>query len=135
MKLINIFDPRSCFKLENFVMSRFGMSAEGILQAKECQLSEYLNTQPLNQLIVEGILKNKDYMRDLKTYVTSFEKEFEVINIYIIPTRKTLELEKIKLIEDLDQRFMDYKKLIVKFITKFDKGISSIEYDLNGVSL
>lgn len=133
MKLINIFDPRNCYKLENFVISRFGMSAEGILQAKECELAEYMNTQPLNHLIVEGLLKNKEYMRDLKTYATSFEKDFDVVNIYITPTRKTLVAEKINLVEDLDQRFMDYRRLVGKFVSKFDKEISSVEYDSQGV--
>lgn len=135
MRLINIFDPRNCFKHENFVMSRFGLSAESILQAKQHEMLEFTNTQPLNQLIVEGLLKNKEYMRDLKTYVTSFESEFEVVNIKIIPIRKSLVLDKVKLIEDLDHRFMDYNKLVAKFIPKFDKEVSSVDFDKLGINV
>lgn len=129
MKLINIYDPRKAYVHENHVMSRFGLSAESILQAKECFQLEFLNTRPLNHLVVEGLLKNKDYMLDLAAYVTSFESKFEVVSVYVSPMLKSLAKDKTILREDLDLRFTKYKDMLSKFVPKFDKVISSVELD------
>jgi hypothetical protein len=135
LRLVNIYDPRKAYVHENHVMSRFGLSAESILQAKECFQLEFMNTRPLNHLVVEGILKNKDYMLDLVAYVTSFESKFEVVSIYVSPMLKSLAKDKTILREDLDLRFTKYRDMLSKFVPKFDMVISSVDFDKTGLEI